>query len=569
MGTGYTRNDTSNNIADGNVVNAADLDGEFDAVESAFSTLGHTHDGTAAEGGPVTVVGPAQDVVVSGTNVNPKTTNTLDLGTASLKYKDAYLQGNITVDGTVDGRDVATDGTKLDGVEANADVTDTANVTAAGALMDSELTDLAGVKGVTISTLQVKPVEGAFVDGDKTKLDGIEASADVTDTTNVTAAGALMDSELTDLAGVKGVTISTLQEKPSEGAFADGDKTKLDGIAASANNYVHPNHSGEVTSTADGATVIADNVVDEANLKVSNTPTDGYVLTAQSGNTGGLTWAEAATAGYTSSTSAPSSPANGDRWFESTNGILYIYIDSNWVDISTATAGGNATHTGEVTGATALTIADNVVDEANLKVSNAPTDGYFLSAQSGNTGGLTWAAAAGGGGGSMTHISTSTISGTSTSQVVITGMDNTYKTYKLYAYWESQSGNTAATVQLTDGGTKITSAVYNGARQYNGAGGTLNGRTDMYVLGAEISISQLAEIYTFYMNGNNIEMVHRNQASFNSLGDGSPQVFIAQSCHALSSSYSASGNIDGISFTGGGGNALGDGSRFILYGLAE
>ena len=51
----------------------------------------------------------------------------------------------------------------------------------------------------------------------------------------------------------------------------------------------------------------------------------------------------------------------------------------------------NATHSGEVTGATALTIADNVVDEANLKVSNAPSNGYFLSAQSGATGGMTWA----------------------------------------------------------------------------------------------------------------------------------------------------------------------------------
>jgi hypothetical protein len=51
----------------------------------------------------------------------------------------------------------------------------------------------------------------------------------------------------------------------------------------------------------------------------------------------------------------------------------------------------NATHSGEVTGATALTIADNVVDEANLKVSNTPSNGYFLSAQSGNTGGMTWA----------------------------------------------------------------------------------------------------------------------------------------------------------------------------------
>jgi len=56
--------------------------------------------------------------------------------------------------------------------------------------------------------------------------------------------------------------------------------------------YTHPNHSGEVTSTADGAQVIASNVVDEDNLKVSNTPTNGQFLSAQSGNTGGLTWAD-------------------------------------------------------------------------------------------------------------------------------------------------------------------------------------------------------------------------------------------------------------------------------------
>jgi hypothetical protein len=66
----------------------------------------------------------------------------------------------------------------------------------------------------------------------------------------------------------------------------------------------------------------------------------------------------------------------------------------------------NATHSGEVTGATALTIADNVVDEANLKVSNTPTNGYMLTAQSGNTGGLTWAEA---GGGATTLITTVTI----------------------------------------------------------------------------------------------------------------------------------------------------------------
>ena len=84
----------------------------------------------------------------------------------------------------------------------------------------------------------------------------VEDGADVTDTTNVTAAGALMDSELTDLAGVKGVTISTLQVKPSEGAFANGDKTKLDGIASGATA-----NTGDITGvtlTADDSNVASD-----------------------------------------------------------------------------------------------------------------------------------------------------------------------------------------------------------------------------------------------------------------------------------------------------------------------
>jgi hypothetical protein len=49
---------------------------------------------------------------------------------------------------------------------------------------------------------------------------------------------------------------------------------------------------GELTSsdTINGS-YITDNTIDEANLKVSNTPTNGYVLTAQSAASGGLTWA--------------------------------------------------------------------------------------------------------------------------------------------------------------------------------------------------------------------------------------------------------------------------------------
>lgn len=53
------------------------------------------------------------------------------------------VTGNITLTGTVDGRDVATDGTKLDGIEATADVTDATNVAAAGGLIGTNnLSDL-------------------------------------------------------------------------------------------------------------------------------------------------------------------------------------------------------------------------------------------------------------------------------------------------------------------------------------------------------------------------------------------------------------------------------------------
>ena len=73
--------------------------------------------------------------------------------------------------------------TKLTGIEAGA----TADQTA------SEIRAL--VESATDSNV--------FTDADHTKLNGIEASADVTDVTNVTAAGALMDSEVTNLAQVK------------------------------------------------------------------------------------------------------------------------------------------------------------------------------------------------------------------------------------------------------------------------------------------------------------------------------------------------------------------------------
>lgn len=113
--TGYTRKDVSNNIANGNVVNADDLDLEFDGVVAAFNNVtGHSHDGSGAEGAPITVVGPAQDVVVNGTAMTPKTDDAYDLGSSTNEWKDLYVDGTANIDnlvaeaGTVAGAAITT-----------------------------------------------------------------------------------------------------------------------------------------------------------------------------------------------------------------------------------------------------------------------------------------------------------------------------------------------------------------------------------------------------------------------------------------------------------------------------
>jgi hypothetical protein len=68
------------------------------------------------------------------------------------------------------------------------------------------------------------------------------------------------------------------------GSMSSADKTKLDGIAANANNYAHPNHSGDVTSVGDGATTIANDAVTNAKLANMATATIKGRATAGTGD---------------------------------------------------------------------------------------------------------------------------------------------------------------------------------------------------------------------------------------------------------------------------------------------
>ncbi len=252
-GTSYTRQST---IADGNLITAALFNNEFNQIVNAFAysasgTTGHTHDGSAGQGGAISKIGdqdfknkievsitnnriefysevggaPVEQVRIQDGAIVPVTDSDVDLGTTSVRFKDAYVDSvtvtnNIVVAGTVDGRDVATDGTKLDGIEASATADQTnAEIRAAveaatdsNVFTDADHTKLNAIEASATADQTDAEIRAAveaatdsnvFTDADHTKLNAIEASADVTDTTNVTAAGALMDSEVTNLAQVK------------------------------------------------------------------------------------------------------------------------------------------------------------------------------------------------------------------------------------------------------------------------------------------------------------------------------------------------------------------------------
>lgn len=97
-------------------------------------------------GGGGSVVGPVSSTNNAITRWNGATGEVLknsavlvsDLG--DIVAPGSLTVNSITVSGNVDGRDISTDGSKLDTIETNADVTDAANVAAAGAVMDSDFT---------------------------------------------------------------------------------------------------------------------------------------------------------------------------------------------------------------------------------------------------------------------------------------------------------------------------------------------------------------------------------------------------------------------------------------------
>jgi len=206
---------------------------------------------------------------------------------------------------------------------ASSDATTKANAAQTAAIASAESKDAVRA---TAANAYADAAVGVLTEGASTSLDTLLEIANVmaTDTELSSSIAALNHDSLSgfvanehiDWTGDQGVTnihtgnyINTTYSVGDGGLtqinFTTADNSKLDGIESSAKD---DQTASEIkTLLEDGINSVhyvngsidlehmSSESVDEDNLHISNSPTNGYMLTAQSGNAGGLTWAAAST----------------------------------------------------------------------------------------------------------------------------------------------------------------------------------------------------------------------------------------------------------------------------------
>jgi len=203
---GYVRQ-SSAEIADALTIEAVDLNNEFNDLVAAFSnTSGHKHDGTAAEGPVIAVLGdsgvatPLNKILVDTANkhiefytdvssaavqqlriqdgaIVPILTNDIDLGTASLEFKDIHIDGTANIDTLVIGTSTGVTSVDTDLTSASASDDTLASAKAIKTYVDSvpvgDLTAIVAGSGLTGTSLS-GPIPTLNVIGGT----GITANAD-------------------------------------------------------------------------------------------------------------------------------------------------------------------------------------------------------------------------------------------------------------------------------------------------------------------------------------------------------------------------------------------------------
>jgi len=243
MGATYTR---QSSYTDGDVIQAADTNNEFDQLLAAFqASTGHTHDGTANEGGSITKL-LGQTLTFGDGTAGTDVTITFDgesndgvlkwmededyfefsddilvASTEKLQFRDTAIYINSSTDGQLDiiaDTEIQIAATTID-INGNVDISGTLTIGGAG-ISEAELEIL---DGATVTTAEIN-----IMDGDTTA-----SSTTVVDADRVVFndAGTMKQVAVTDLA-----------------AYFDDEITAMPNLVTTAATTVGALNSGSITS---------------------------------------------------------------------------------------------------------------------------------------------------------------------------------------------------------------------------------------------------------------------------------------------------------------------------------
>ena len=271
---GYTR---QSSYTDGDVITAAHSNDEFNQVLAAFvNTTGHKHDGTAAEGPVIGLIGdpgettPLNKVVIDNPNnqiefsvdvssssveqfvvkdgvIEPTTDNDIDLGSSSKEFKDLYIDGTAHLDA------INFNGTAITSTAAELNILDGVTATAA------ELNIMDG--GTAASSTTVADADRVvFNDNGTMKQVAVTDLAayfddEITAMPNLVTTGALNSGSITSGFGAIDTGSSTITTT----GLITGGSLDIDDVVINGSTIGHTDDTDLIT-VADGVVTVAGEV---------------------------------------------------------------------------------------------------------------------------------------------------------------------------------------------------------------------------------------------------------------------------------------------------------------------